>query len=192
METIRLYAKNFTRYFDVTYFKRFILILLAFYYANVLFIAIANPQGPLYNAFMYENLHYANWLRASILETANVFAHFLGLDSYIADPKIIAVENGRSLLMARQCLGLEIMGFWAAFVLAHKATWKKKLAWTVGGMFVIWFINCWRVSILLYALENNWQALKKINHHDAFNYIAYGIVVLMIIMYNRQEKVAKV
>lgn len=183
--------KSILHYFDLKFFTRFFLLLLAFYFINLFMVQVAKPGGKYHNEFLYQNLHYGNWMRASILHTATVFSKALGMDTYLPTDKVIKVRDGkRSLLMARQCLGLEIMGFWAAFILAHSIGWRKKLLWTAAGLFAIWFINCWRVSILLFALEHNWKGINNIDHHSLFNMVAYALIGMMIyFFYKKSEKV---
>jgi len=180
--------KQVNRYFDLTYFLRFVLILLAFYYAYLLCIAIARPDGSLHNSFLTNNFHFGNWIRMSVLQVANQIDHAFGLDSYIANGKNLRVVNGRGVLMARQCLGLEIMGFWVAFVVAHNSSWKKKLFWCFAGIGTIWFINCWRVALLLLALQNNWATVRSIDHHALFNIVAYAFILVLIWRYYRSNK----
>src|SRR5688572_6108790 len=125
MDTIKTSQKSLLQYFDFRYFIRFLLLLLAFYFVNRLFMEIGRPQGRLYSPFLRDNFHYVSWIRGSILYVANLITHAFGFDTYMIGDKILKVVNGRSVIMARQCVGLEIMGFWAAFILAHSSSlWR--------------------------------------------------------------------
>jgi exosortase/archaeosortase family protein len=189
MDTIKTSQKSLLQYFDFRYFIRFLLLLLAFYFANRLFMEIGRPQGRLYSPFLRDNLHYVSWIRGSILYVANLITHAFGFDTYMIGDKVLKVVNGRSVIMARQCVGLEIMGFWAAFILAHSSSLWRKLSWTVTGLFAICMINAIRVAVLLIALEKDWQVITDIEiRHTMFNIAAYVCIVLMIVLYYRQGK----
>lgn len=147
---------------------------------------VAKPGSPVYSQYLFDHFHFVSWIRSSILYTSNVFTHLMGLDTFIASDKIIAVKGGRSLIMARQCLGLEITGFWVSFILAHQIDIKRKISWAIAGVLSIWLLNTWRVAILLYALQNKWPMPTKIDHHDLFNYITYALIVGLIYLFYRK------
>lgn len=180
--------KRLNEYFDLTFFIRFILILLAFYYTYLICISIAKPDSRIHNEFLSNNFHFGNWIRITVLQVANQIDHLFGLDSYIVNGKSLRVVNGRGVLMARQCLGLEIMGFWVAFVVAHSSSWQRKLLWCFAGVGTIWFINCWRVALLLIALQNNWATVQNIDHHALFNIVAYAFILLLVWRYYKSNK----
>jgi exosortase/archaeosortase family protein len=189
MDNIKTSQKSLLQYFDFRYFIRFLLLLLAFYFANRLFMEIGRPQGRLYSPFLRDNLHYVGWIRESILYVANLITHAFGFDTYMVDGKILKVVDGRSVIMARQCVGLEIMGFWMAFVLAHSCGLWRKVSWTVAGLFAICMINATRVAVLLIALEKDWQVITNIEiRHTMFNIAAYACIVVMIYFFYRQTK----
>lgn len=178
--------KSILSYFDWKFFLRFMVLLLFFYFLTQFLMLVAKPGSPFYSQYLFDNFHFVSWMRSSILYTSNVFTQWMGLDTYIASDKIIAVKGGRSLIMARQCLGLEITGFWVAFILAHKIDLKRKILWAVAGVLAIWFLNTWRVAILLYALQNKWPMPTKIDHHDLFNYITYALIAGLIYLFYRK------
>ncbi len=173
------------RYFDVRFFARFMCLLLCFYFLNLFLIKIANPRSVYYNDYLAKNFHYVSWMRTSILETSNVLANAMGLDSYLENDKTIRVRNGRALLMARQCLGLEIIGFWIAFIMAHAVPLKRRLMWSFAGILAIWLINTVRVAVLLYARQHEWR-LASIDQHDLFNYVSYALVALLIYLFYKR------
>jgi exosortase/archaeosortase family protein len=183
---------NLIHYFDWKFFLRFIVLLVGFYLFTKLLIQVGKPGSFLFNAFLYDHFHFVNWMRSGILYVANLFANLIGLNSEVLSDKIIGVKGGRSLLMARQCLGLELLGFWTAFIIAHEAAWKTKLTWVLGGILMICFINCWRLAILLYSLQKNISIPVRIDHHDLFNYIAYCLIAAMCYLFYKKLIPSKV
>jgi exosortase/archaeosortase family protein len=116
-----------------------------------------------------------------------VLAHALGINSYLRlDTYILKIANGPGLFMAFPCAGLDIMSFWIAFVNAdNKNTWQKKVYWCVVGVSIIWLINCFRVTLLLFALQNRWELVTGVDQHTTFNIVAYSFICLLVYFYNK-------
>lgn len=182
--------KTLFAYFDVAYFLKFSLLFLILHYFHLFFAGITNPGGQLYSPFLDNFLNYISWIKISVLFTANVFAHALGINSYLLlDSYILKIYNGPGLFMAFPCAGLDIMSFWIAYVIAdNKNTRQKKFYWCVVGVFFIWLINCFRVSLLLLALQNNWSMITGVDQHTMFNVIAYSLVFIMIRTYSTKSE----
>src|SRR5690348_14623801 len=88
----QLMRNNLANYFDLQYFKRFIVVFFALYYFNVLYIGIVTPGG-FYFPFIEQYLNYPSWLISLILHFSNIITHLLGLNSYVKD-NILSVYNG--------------------------------------------------------------------------------------------------
>ena len=174
--------KDFSKYFDLHYFLRLISILILLYYFKFFFRGITDPKN-FYSPFIDHNLNYVTGLKSSILNTSNVLAHAFGLNSYV-DGKIIRIPKGAGVVLNLPCLGLGIMSFWIAFIFAHQNNLAKRFQWCLIGVAAIWFINCLRISLLLFAVQSKWKVNKYINHHDLFNLVAYAIIILMIYFFS--------
>lgn len=186
MRHFNLLIKCLSKYFDVAYFIKFIIVLVAFYYFNILYLGVTDPKN-YYSPFLDRHLNYISWFISSILLTAKFINNAFGLDPVVAGIKI-GITKGASVLLNFACLGFGIMSFWLAFIIAHKGGWKKKLAWCLTGILTIWFINCWRIAILLLALQNRWKGNKYFDHHDLFNIAAYVLILKLIYLYTDQSK----
>jgi len=179
--------KKAATYSDLSFLLRFILLFLPLYYFNIFFLGITDPKN-YYNSFLDENLNYIKWVTFSINYVASIFTGFFGIDSIVAGKQIF-VEHGASVLLEFSCLGFGISSFWIAFVIAHKASVKSKLLWCLGGVCAIWFLNCWRIAILLIALEKKWPTTGYLDHHGLFNLCSYLIIGLLIHFFlKRNEK----
>lgn len=195
MNYIKAINDNISEYLDIKFFIRFILLYLLLYYFTPFYVALADPKGLLSSQFI--NHHYVNYvsfLENAIINTANFFAHLLSLPSYVIQAHrsfyesapILKIDNGASIILTNGCLGLGVMSFWASFIISHDGQFKKKLLWTVFGVLVIFLINCFRITFLLYALQNKWQGIFEIiDHHTMFNLVSYCIIFLMIYSYSR-------
>ena len=175
-------------YFDISFFVRFVLLFLAFYFFNIFFLGITTAEGKLYSPFLDQKLNYISWLTNSILYVANAIDHLFGIHSYVQNAYNIKTYSGASVTVWLPCLGLGIMSFWVAFIIADVNSWKKKLFWILAGVGTIWFINCWRIALLLLALEKNWYQNTYIDHHTIFNIVAYIIILFMTWLYHRVNK----
>ncbi len=183
-------TKHLNKYFDVAYFLKFTLLFLILHYFHLFFVGITNQGGQLYCPFLDHYLNYVAWIKVSILFTANVIAHALGINSYLLlDSYVLKIYNGPGLFMAFPCAGLDVMSFWIAYVIAdNKNSWQKKFYWCVVGIFFIWVINCCRVSLLLLALQNKWEMITGLDQHTMFNVVAYSFVLMMIWLYSTKDE----
>lgn len=193
MNFIKSMSINLLKYFDLVYFLKFAFFLIVLYYFNAFYNSITEPTGNIYSSFLDHYLNYIAWIRRSILHTSNLIAHVFGLNSYVGDIYTLKVFKGASVTIEIPCLGIGMMSFWIAFVTAHTSNWRKKLYWCLGGIIAIWFINCWRVALLLLAIEKGWKVSKwdvgyYMDHHTIYNLAAYSLIVFLIYLYYRQNK----
>jgi exosortase/archaeosortase family protein len=121
------------------------------------------------------------------LQCANFFAQLGGLNSHIVDGYTLG-SHGFNVTIVYSCLGLGIMSFWAAFILADNRSLKTKMYWTFAGLLAIWLINCLRMAVLLSSMINNWTILSSWDHHSVFNIISYILIGGLIYFYYRNTK----
>jgi len=170
---------NLVKWIDLHYLLRFILVFVALYYFNIFFLGITTPDGKFYSSFLKNNMNYIAGFSSSILYASQFFLSLFHFDAYIEGTQIIRSSNA-AVEVWFPCLGLGISSFWVAFVVAHKISMKNKFLWCIAGLSVIWFINCWRIALLLLALDKKWYSDSIIDHHTAFNIIAYVAIGFMI------------
>lgn len=181
------------RYIDIKFLVKFIGLFLLFYYLNQLFVQLTLPESKWYNEFFASNLNYINWLTASLTHTSGYIAEMLGVSNYINGRSILSAASGRGVHVKWECIGLGIYSFWLAFILAHKMSTVRKLIFSVGGILVMWLLNCFRIALLLYAIvhelktwKKSWKFIGDINHHDLYNYVCYILIIGMIYLYYRK------
>jgi|SRR5579875_1202892 len=183
--------KGLSKFFDFSYFIKLLSLFLLLYVFNLFFIGITAPGGKFYSVFLDNHLNYIVWLRNGILYTSKLFAHCFGLHPYVADLYTLQ-ENVYSVTLVYSCLGLGIISFWIAFIVAGKNKLPNKLLWIALGVATIWMINSLRISVLLLASEKNWSVNKYINHHDLFNFFSYILLLLLMYIYYRSSKKNKI
>lgn len=169
---------------------KFLALFLGLNFFHDLFIGATAPGG-LYIPFLEKHLNYVAWVRHSILWMSMHLSNLFGYQSYVDGPFHLRSVTGPGVQMVYSCIGLGIMSFWTAFVVAHEIKWKKKLLWTLIGLLTIWVINCFRVTVILAATVNRWNVSKYIDHHDTFNIIAYIFIFGLILVFVRKEGLHK-
>ncbi len=193
MSSLTSAYKTVNRYFDISLVAKFLVLFAVFYYSNMYVVRLITP-GESYNQFVDQNLNYIDWITVSIMHTSNFITQSVGLNTRVADTRYFIGENGR-LVMAWQCVGLGIMSFWAAFILAHKMRTLKKVTWVIAGWLVVWILNCIRTTLLMVALESNvkewkrsWAIGKGLDHHDIFNYGCYILLLTLLYLFYKRRK----
>ncbi|ADB39508.1 exosortase/archaeosortase family protein [Spirosoma linguale] len=172
-------------YVDGAYLVKLILVFTSLYYFNIFYWGLTDPQNQ-YSYFLDHYLNYISWFQQSILYMANLLTHLAGLPTFVDLPQQIRTASGATVIISFDCLGFGVLSFWTAYIVAQTGTWKNKLAWCLTGIGIIWFVNCCRIALLLFALEKNWPESQYIDHHDLFNVAAYGIILTLMYFHNQQ------
>jgi exosortase/archaeosortase family protein len=104
----------------------------------------------------------------------------------------IQIDNGNYVFMGISCLGILLMGAFAALIIAYPGKWKHKFWFIPAGFIIIQVLNVFRMSILTILFsyyhinvlkEYNVVGLVKINHHNLFNFILYILIFFMFTFY---------
>ncbi|MCR8560166.1 hypothetical protein KXD93_21115 [Mucilaginibacter sp. BJC16-A38] len=86
---------------------------------------------------------------------------------------------GRGVIqLVYSCLGLGVISFFAAFVLAYPAKLKSKIIFLVSGIFGIELLNVLRFVLL--ALFWHKKDNRIVDHHTVFNIIIYVIIAITL------------
>ena len=190
--------KRLAGYIDLAFVGKFFLVFLPLYFLPGIYLGVVSPGGSVYFPFLAQYLNFLDWITSSILFTSNFIDRSFGVDSHVnilptASGLLyqIKVPHGAAVTVWLECLGLGLASFWLAYICAQTAGWKTKLFWCSAGIFTIWFINCWRIAILLLALQNKWQVNKYMEHHALFNCIAYAIMLLLVYVFNKRANIGE-
>ena len=147
----------------------FVGLFLIFYYFNILFFRATMP-GEHYNAFLAQHLNYIRGLRWLLLfGTANLLK-LLGFGAVFNDYELLVAGHG-AIKVVYTCLGLGVLSFLAAFIIAYPKPVRSKVMAIVVGVLVVELLNI--VRFMLLALYGN---NGTIDHHTIFNIIIYLII----------------
>jgi len=147
----------------------FIGLFLVFYYFNILFFRATLP-GEHHNAFLAEHFDYIKGLRWLLLwGTANLLK-LLGFGVVFNNYELL-VAGHAAITVVYTCLGLGVLSFLMAFIIAYPKPLKSKMVAVIVGMVIVELLNI--VRFMLLALYGNHGI---IDHHTIFNIIIYVII----------------
>ena len=188
IKTIEKIQDVISDYVDLKFFKKFILVFSILYLINHCCLLVADPRHSIYLPFAAHNLNYVAAFVRLILHTCNIFAHISGLRTEVIYPEILKVENGAGIRIMYACTGLGMISFWIAIIMAQETKAFKKLFWCVIGGFSIFLVNCFRMTLLILARQNNWQLFRSIDHHTMFTIASYGVISILFVVYHRSVR----
>jgi exosortase/archaeosortase family protein len=177
-------------------FNKRILIYLAkfagafciLYFGTLAVIGLSAPVG-FYSSFVDKYLNFIPAFRYSLLNASKYFLEWLGYDSFISSPiKLSITGGGGAVRIVYSCLGYGVTSFWLAFVFANNGSWKRKLAWMLGGTALLYIINVVRISLTLLSNSKKWHFPFGWDNHTWFNIAAYGGIFLLIWFYDQKSK----
>ena len=161
----------------------FLALFLFFYYFNIFFFGITS-RGNHYNAFLDAHLNYIRLLRHLLLCVTRHIINLFGFTAITDDYQLLVAGHG-TLDLVYSCLGLGVMSFFTAFVIAYPKTIKAKLFFLVSGLVVIQLLNVLRFVVL--ALLWDKKSGMIVDHHTIFNAIIYILIAVSLYFWVKQD-----
>lgn len=155
---------------------RFVALFILFYCFNIFFLGVTSP-GNHYSPFLAENLNYIAGLRWLLLKCSAGVLSLTGFTAITSNYQLL-VPGHPAITLAYDCLGLGVMSFFTAFVLAYPVKFKLKIWFLISGIFGIQALNIIRCVLL--ALFWNSKKSHLLDHHTIFNIIIYIIIALTL------------
>ena len=169
----------------------FVIKLLFFYFlfsqGNLFMNSVISEGGKYYNAFISENFNYIQGLRTILITPAVWIIKLFGFYA-ISNEMDVMVVDGPLLRVNYSCLGLGVMSFFTAFVIAFPAKLKAKIRLFVIGTIMIYVLNVSRIAglgVLLGFFKSQRQNFTY--HHEIFNVIVYICIFLLLYLYIRKN-----
>jgi exosortase/archaeosortase family protein len=176
--------KRFDRESPVRFVVVFLLLFAVFFYFNIFFFSITS-QGKHHNAFIDEHLNYIRLLRHVLLGISAQVVNWFGYTAITNDLELLVVGRG-TIQVVYSCLGLGIMSFFAAFVIAYPKKLKAKLIFLLLGILGIQILNILRF-VLLAIFWDKKKGEMILDHHTIFNIIIYVIIAVSIYFWIRYD-----
>src|SRR3569832_954515 len=161
----------------------FLSLFVLFYYFNVLFFGFTSP-GNHYNAFLDEHFNYIRLLRHFLLNATARILGWMGYVTITSDTELLVVGRG-IIKLVYSCLGLGIMSFFAAFVIAFPKKIKSKIILFISGIAIFQLLNIIRFVVL--ALF--WKSTRGIilDHHTIFNVLIYILIGISLYFWVKHD-----
>ncbi|MGY3053562.1 exosortase/archaeosortase family protein [Pedobacter sp. UYEF25] len=175
---------------------KFVVILFVLYLffsqGNLFMNSVMSPGGRFYNASLAENFDYIQGLKTLIIVPSTWLINLFGFFT-VHNEMDIMVVNGPYLRVNYSCLGLGVMSFLAAFVVAFPIKWKSTWPMLLSGILSIYILNVIRIAglgILFGTFHSQRNYFEY--HHEIFNVLVYMIIfVLLYIWIRRNTKKAE-
>jgi len=172
------------------YLLKFAGIFCLLYFGTLAMIGLAAPAG-YYSPFIAKYLDYVSWIKMSLIHATGFILSVFNIPTQIEPGFLIRFVHGRGVIIAMDCVGYGVYSFWIAFVAANKGKFSRKLLWIVFGVLGLWLMNVVRITLFLTSINKGWPMPLGIDHHTWFNIFAYGLIFLMIGMYDRAFRTRK-
>lgn len=165
----------------------FIGLFLVFYYFNILFFGLTTPGGN-YSPFLAGHLNYIAVLRWILLKCSASVLSCWGFTAITNNYELL-VAGRSSIVLVYSCLGLGVVSFFTAFVLAYPKPRKAKIVFLISGILGIEFLNVIRFVVL--ALFWDKRPGTIIDHHTIFNIFIYIVISACLYFWVKNDVAVK-
>jgi exosortase/archaeosortase family protein len=179
----KMRIKSLDRESPVRFALVFLTLFAAFYYFNIFFFSLTS-HGRHYNVFFDENLNYIRLLRHLLLWSSAQIIGWFGYSAIYDDFQLLVAGRGY-LQVVYSCLGLGLMSFFAAFIVAYPKKLKAKLLFLVPGLICVQLLNLLRFVLLALLWDKKSGAI--VDHHTIFNILMYIIIALCIYFWVKHD-----
>ena len=163
---------------------RFVVLLVVLYFlfseANIFMNSVTSIDARFHNAYIAEHFNYIQWLKTSLIVPGTWIIKLFGF--YVIHNELdVMVVDGPHLSINYSCIGLGVMSFFTAFVIAFPAPLKSKLKLFIIGTIMIYILNVCRIAglgILLGFFKS--QRNNFTYHHEVFNIIIYLCIFALL------------
>ena len=161
----------------------FIVLFALLYYFNIIFFGLTST-GNNYNAYLSQHLNYISGLRLILLKSSAFILNIFGFSAIFNEYELLVAGHG-VLKLVYSCLGLGVMSFFAAFVIAYPAKWLNKLLFLAAGLAGIQLLNVARFVVL--AIFWDKKNTHILDHHTVFNIFIYLVIAVSLYFWVKQD-----
>lgn len=170
---------------------RFILLMVVLYFifsqANLFMNSVTSVGATYYNEYITQHFNYIQWIKTALIIPATWIIKLFGF--YVLHNEMdVMVVNGPYLRINYSCVGLGVMSFFAAFVIAFPAKIKSKIKLFIIGILMIYTLNVLRIAglgVLLGFFQS--QRDNFTYHHEIFNIIVYLCIFTLLFFWIRKN-----
>lgn len=154
----------------------FIVLFLGFYYFNIGFFSLTS-HGRHYTPFFAGHLNYIKALRDFLLWCSATVLKCFGFTVITNDYSLLVAGKGM-ITLVYSCLGLGVMSFFSAFVIAYPKAFKAKAIFLMVGLFIIQSLNIARFVFLAAFWDKKGDQIA--DHHTIFNALIYILIAISL------------
>ncbi|MCB0819866.1 MAG: archaeosortase/exosortase family protein [Bacteroidetes bacterium] len=131
--------------------------------------------------------HFWTYFYHILLVTLNnVSAWGLELIGYevVNNYRSVAILGSYGVVIGNHCVGFGLSYGFAALIISYPGPLRKKLWFVPTGIALIMLTNVIRVIVLAISVKHK-GGFVELDQHDFFNYLIYGLIFLMWIVWVR-------
>ena len=131
----------------------------------------------LYDLVVLPDGRVDTWLSITSVKLAAAGLSFVGWEIETAG-RFIACAGNRGVEIQNGCNGMDLLGLYAGFIIAYPGVLKKRMAFIVGGIGLIFIANVFRIAFFVLAnlyYPNSWDPI----HHWSSYVFFYPIVLTL-------------
>ena len=102
----------------------------------------------------------------------------------------ISLQNKFAVYIVPRCNGLELFAAYIGFLVCVPGTIKKKFAFVIFGVVLIYLVNVLRCCILAW-LNLNKPEWSEFAHHYAFTTIVYVFIFMLWVLFMKKTKTSE-
>ncbi len=170
---------------------KFLALLLGLYFifsqANLFMNSVLSSTGRFYNQDIANHFNYIQTIKTTLLVCSVWIIKLFGFYAIHNELDILVVD-GPLLRVNYDCIGLGVMSFFTAFIIAFPAKLNSKINILITGTILIFLLNVFRIAglgILCAAFKS--QRANFTYHHEAFNIIVYICILILLYFWTKSK-----
>ena len=165
---------------------RFLIGFLIFYFGTRAIIGLSSPSGN-YSPFVAQYLDFVTALKKLLIYFVQIILTNFCVNASQGPEFRVGIVGGKSVIVSMSCVGYIVYSVWIAYVIASDTATRLKWFWVFFGLFILFFINCIRITAFLYTYNKGTTMPLGLDHHTWFNLLAYLAIFVMIYFYEQQQ-----
>jgi exosortase/archaeosortase family protein len=140
-------------------------------------IAVYAVWHIVYDLLILPDARLDKWLSESGVNLAAIGLSFLGWDIEWSG-RILSCVGSRGVEIQNGCNGFDSLGLYSGFIIAYPGDMKKRIAFLLGGIALIYFANVFRIAF--FTLSNVYfpEYWNPIHDYSAYAFF-YPIVLIL-------------
>lgn len=171
----------------IIFVVKLLVLYLLFSQGNLFMNSVMSEGGKFYNEYITQHFNYIQGLKNALIKPAVWIIKSVGFYA-IHNETDVMVVNGPYLRVNYDCIGLGVMSFLAAFIMAFPAKLKAKIRLFIIGMIMIYVLNVLRIAglgLLLRIFKS--QRSNFTYHHEIFNIIVYVLIFILLYLWIKKN-----